>query len=263
MLDFKLLKLSIQDYFTKDMLKLIIYPLFGSAIVMFILFFTIADMGLSSLEDTQVQIQTHQTMIENGQVHEESTTQSYTGNSIFDFLLRYTITSWIVSFLVYTIGLFAVGYLSIFISLIIVGFLTPKILAIIHKRHYNDLQLEVGYETITTSIFTLIKTVFIMLILFIILIPLYFIPFINIFAINLPFYYFFHKILNYDVSANLMSKKRFHQIYYFNKTPFRVKTVFLYTISLIPFVAFFIAIFYIIFIGHSYFKLLKNDIDGD
>ncbi len=263
MLDFKLLKLSIEDYFTKDMLKLIIYPLFGSAIVMFILFFSIADMGLSSLEDTQIQIQTHQTMIENGQVHEESTTQSYSGNSIIDFLLRYTITSWIVSFLVYTIGLFAIGYLSIFISLIIVGFLTPKILSIIHKRHYKDLQLEEGYDSAVTSILKLLKTAFIMLLLFIVLMPLYFIPLINIFAINLPFYYFFHKILNYDVSANLMSKKKFQQLYYFNKTPMRIKTIFLYTISLIPFVAFFIAIFYIIFIGHSYFKLLEDDINGD
>jgi len=262
-MNFKLLKLSIQDYFTKDMLKLIIYPLFGSVIVMFMLFFTVADIGLSSLENTQLQIQTHQTMIENSQVHEESTIQSYTGNSVIDFLLRYTITSWIVSFLVYTIGLFAVGYLSIFISLIIVGFLTSKILSIIHKRHYKNLQLEEGYDTIITSIFKLIKTAFIMLILFIVLIPLYFIPLINIFAINLPFYYFFHKILNYDVSANIMSKKKFQQLYYVNKTPMRIKTIFLYTISLIPFVAFFIAIFYIIFIGHSYFKLLEDDINGD
>ncbi|MEA2019518.1 MAG: EI24 domain-containing protein [Campylobacterota bacterium] len=263
MLDIKLLQLSIKDYFTKDMLKLIIYPLLGSLIVMFILFFTIADMGLSSLEETQIEIQTHQTLIENGQINEETTTQTYTGNSILDFLLRYTITSWIVSFLVYTIGLFAVGYLSIFISLIIVGFLTPKILSIIHKRHYKELKLEYGYDTILNTIFTLFKTTLIMILLFIVLIPLYFIPIVNIFAINLPFYYFFHKILNYDVSANLMTKNKFQQLYYFNRTSIRAKTIFLYTISLIPFVAFFIAIFYIIFIGHSYFKLLENDTNGD
>ena len=89
MLDFKLLKLSIEDYFTKEMLKLIVFPLLGSIFVMFFLFFTVANSGLSSLENTQLQIQTHQTMIENGQINEESTTQSYTGNSIIDFLLRY------------------------------------------------------------------------------------------------------------------------------------------------------------------------------
>ncbi|MGK0256419.1 MAG: hypothetical protein ACI81I_001036, partial [Arcobacteraceae bacterium] len=142
MLDFKILKISIKDYLTKDMLKLIIFPLLGSILLLFIVFYSIADMGLSHLENTQIQIQQHQTMVENGVVNEISTNETYTGNSIFDFLLRYTVTSWIVSFLVYTIGLFAIGYLSIFTSLIIVGFLTPHILHTIHQKHYSHLVLE-------------------------------------------------------------------------------------------------------------------------
>ncbi|MEA3512925.1 MAG: EI24 domain-containing protein [Campylobacterota bacterium] len=259
MLDINILKLSIKDYFTKDMLKLIIYPLIGSVLVMYFLFFSIASSGLDSLEQTQIQIQTHQTMVENGNINEETTTEIYTGNSIFDFLLKYTVTSWIVSFLVYTVGLFAMGYLSIFISLIVVGFLTPKILSIIHKRHYSSLALDYGYESIFGSVFFLLKSAFIMIVLFIFLIPLFFIPFINIIAINLPFYYFFHKMLNYDVSSNIMPKDKFKKLYYINKTNLRAKTLLLYTVSLIPFVAFFIAIFYIIYIGHSYYKLLEED----
>jgi hypothetical protein len=255
----KLLEISIKDYFTKDMLKLIIFPLLGSFIIMIILFYSIADMGLSHLENTQLQIQQHQTMVENGVVNEISTNETYTGNSILDFLLRYTVTSWIVTFLVYTVGLFAIGYLSIFTSLIIVGFLTPRILHTIHKRHYSHLALEEGYDTIIGSLFKLLKITLVMFILLILFIPLYFIPIVNIVAINLPFYYLFHKMLNYDVSANIMSHEKFKQLYYFNKSSFRAKTLFLYVISLIPFVAFFIAIFYIIFIGHSYFTLLEKD----
>jgi len=257
----QLLNISLKDYLTKDMLKLIIFPLLGSFILMLILFYSIADMGLSSLENTQIQIQQHQTMIENGVINESTTNETYTGNSIIDFLLRYTVTSWIVSFLVYTVGLFAIGYLSIFTSLIIVGFLTPTILHTIHKRHYSHLKLEEGYDTILGSLFKLLKTMLIMIILLIVFIPFYFIPFVNILAINLPFYYLFHKMLNYDVSANIMTHERFKKIYYFNKSSFRTKTLLLYTVSLIPFVAFFISIFYIIFIGHSYFQLLEKD-DG-
>jgi len=256
---FELLNISIKDYLTKDMLKLIVFPLLGSFIVMIILFYSIADMGLSSLENTQIQIQQHQTMIENGVISESTTNETYTGNSILDFLLRYTITSWIVSFLVYTVGLFAIGYLSIFTSLIIVGFLTPRILDTIHKRHYSHLELEEGYDTIIGSIFKLLKTTLVMLLLFILFIPFYFIPIVNIIAINLPFFYLFHKMLNYDVSANIMSDEKFKKIYYFNKSSFRGKTLLLYVVSLIPFVAFFISIFYIIFIGHSYFQLLEKD----
>jgi len=259
MLDLKLLQISIKDYFTKDMLKLIIFPLLGSFIVMIIAFYSIADMGLSHLEDTQIQIQQHQTMVENGVVNETSSDETYTGSSIIDFLLRYTVTSWIVSFLVYMVGLFAIGYLSIFTSLIIVGFLTPKILHTIHQRHYNTLELEEGYDTIIGGVFKLLKTVVVMIILLIVFIPFYFIPLVNIVAINLPFYYLFHKMLNYDVSANIMSKERFQKLYYINKSSFRAKTFLLYAVSLIPFVAFFIAIFYIIYIGHSYFHLLDTE----
>ena len=259
MLDIKLLQLSIKDYFTKDMLKLIIFPLLGSFIVMIIAFYSIADMGLSHLEDTQIQIQQHQTMVENGVVNETSSDETYTGSSIIDFLLRYTVTSWIVSFLVYTVGLFAIGYLSIFTSLIIVGFLTPKILHTIHKKHYRTLELEEGYDTIVGGVFKLLKTVVVMFLLLIVFIPFYFIPIVNIVAINLPFYYLFHKMINYDVSANIMTKEKFQKIYYINKSSLRAKTFLLYVVSLIPFVAFFIAIFYIIYIGHSYFHLLERD----
>jgi len=259
MFDFKLLNISIQDYFTKDMLKLIFFPLLGSFVALIIIFYSIADMGLSSLEDTQIQIQQHQTMVENGEIIETSSDETYTGSSIIDFLLRYTVTSWIVGALVYTVGFFAIGYLSIFTSLIIVGFLTPTILQIVHKRHYPDLQLEEGYDTILGALFKLLKTVLVMFILLIVFIPFYFIPLVNIVAINLPFYYLFHKMINYDVSANLMTKEKFKKIYYFNKGSFRGKTFMLYAVSLIPFVAFFIAIFYIIYIGHSYLSLLEKD----
>jgi len=257
----KTLQISIKDYFSKDIIKLILFPLFGSLIVLYFLFFSFASGELDNLEQTTIKIQTHQTMVENGQIVEESTNQTYTGSGILDFLLSYSITSSIVSFFVYTLGLFAIGYLSIFISLIIIGFLSPRILSIIHKKHYPNLQLEEGFDTTFTGISKLIKTFLMMCLLIIILTPLYFIPFINIIAINLPFYYFFHKMLNYDVGANLMGIERFKRVYYINKSSLRARTLLLYIISLIPFIAFFIATFYIIFIGHSYYDMLEKDIN--
>ena len=257
--DINLLKLSIKDYLTKPMLSIVMYPLIGSAFVLYIVFFSIADFGLDSLENTQLQIEQHQTEVINGEVVETDVKQSYTGSSIMDFLLQYTVTSWIVSFLVYTIGLFAIGYISIFISLLIVGLLTPRILAIIHRKHYAGIVVD-GYGTIIGGIWKLIKTALVMVLLFFMLIPLYFIPLVNIFAINLPFYYFFHKMLHYDVGSTIMQKENFDKIYYLNKSSMRLKTLFLYSISLIPFMAFFIAVFYIIYLGHTYFvELLKQN----
>ncbi len=249
-----ILFLSIKDYFTKPMLGIVLYPLLGSILVLYFAFFSIADIGLDQLSNTQLQIEQHQTQILNGEVVENSTSETYTGSSIVNFFLQYTVTSWIVSFLVYTIGIFAIGYLSIFVSLLIVGLLTPKILAIVHKRHYTSFKVD-GYGTILGGIWKLIKTTLIMLFLLIALSPFYFIPLINIIAINLPFYYFFHKMLNYDVASTLMQKENAKKLYFYNSTSVRFKTLWLYVVSLIPFVAFFIAVFYIIYLGHTYFTM--------
>ncbi|MEA3289742.1 MAG: EI24 domain-containing protein [Campylobacterota bacterium] len=253
-----ILNKSLKDYFTKDILKIVLYPLMGSLLVLYFAFFTIADMGLDTLENTTIEIQKHEASIENGEITESTIKEElYTGNSVIDFLLQYTVTSWIVSFLVYTVGLFAIGYLSIFVSLLIVGLLTPKILSIIQKKHYPNIPID-GYGTLNNGLVKTIKTALIMLGLFIILLPFYFIPVINMIAINIPLFYFFHKMLHYDVSSTLISTEKFSQIYNENKTTMRIKTLSLYIASLIPFAAFFLSVFYIVYLGHTYFLKLSN-----
>lgn len=252
-----ILKISIKDYATKPMLKMILYPVLGTLVVLYISFFAMANIGLDSLENTQIQIQQYETKVENGEVIESETIESYTGSSILDFLLKYTVTSWIVSFIVYVLGLFLIGYISIFISLIIVGFLTPRILAIIHKRHYPSLEIN-SQTSILDFLFFMVKSFFILICLFIVLIPFYFIPIINIIAINIPFFYFFHKMLHFDIASTITSKEEFGQVYYPNKSYMRMKSLFLYAISLIPFTALFLSIFYIIYLGHTYFRKLEN-----
>lgn len=241
------------------MLKIAFIPFLITLSILYFAFFSIASTGLDSLQETSLKIKTHETYIENGVTNTTTTTQTYTGNWLFDFLLKYSITSWIVNFLVYTVGSFFILWISLFISIIIIGFLTPNILNILQKKHYPNLIFN-GYGNLTNSIFKLLKSLLVMIILFFILIPFYFIPVINIVAINLPFYYFFHKMLHYDVASTIMKKERFDKIYYFNKSSMRLKTLFLYSVSLIPFVAFFIAVFYIIYLGHTYFvELLKQN----
>jgi succinate dehydrogenase hydrophobic anchor subunit len=258
MSEIQLLKKSLKDYLTPELLKFLIYPLIGSIIVLYFAFFSAASFGLDALENAQLEVQQHQTKIENGIIDESTTVESYTGSSILDFLLKHTITSWIVSFLVYTVGIFAIGYMSIFISLLIIGMLTPKILSIIHKKHYPHIDITNGYGNILNAIFKLINSAIVMIILFIFLIPFYFIPVINIFIINIPFFYFFHKMLHFDVSSTLLEKEKFSELYYKNKTAMRGRSLFLYSLSLIPFTAFFISVFYIVYLGHAYFQKIDK-----
>jgi len=247
--------LSIKDLFTLKMIKYSILPFVLSMLVLYILFFVLAGMSLDSLGS--MNIESTQTTLQNGVPHTDSFSATLEGTSIIQFLMSHAITSWIATFLVYTVGSFLTLYLSIFIALIIVGFLTPTILKEIQRRHYNDVEI-VGHSNIVEALLLTLKWAITMLVMFIVFVPLYFIPLVNIIAFNLPLYYFFHKIMTYDVSSTICTKDEAMKIKFFNATTIRLKTLGLYLISLIPFVVFFASVFYIIYLGHSYFLETKK-----
>lgn len=246
-----ILSLSIKDLFSAKMMKYSILPFVFSMIIMYVLFFVVAGIGLDQLGT--MDIQSSQTTIENGIPHTESFAATLEGTAIIKFLMSSALTSWIASFLVYTIGTFLTLYFSIFIALLVIGFLTPLILKEIQKRHYSDVEM-IGYSNLFEALFLVLKWVAIMIVLFIVLVPLYFIPFVNVIAFNFPLYYFFHKMMTYDVSSTICTKEEAMKIKFFHATTLRLKTLGLYLLSLIPFVIFFASVFYVIYLGHSYFQ---------
>jgi len=218
-------------------------------------FFILAGIGLDQLGSMDVQ--STQTTIQNGIPHTESFSAKLEGTAIIQFLMSYAITSWIASFLVYAIGGFFVLYASIFIAIIVIGFLTPLVMRELQNRHYKDVEL-IGHSNIISAILSMIKWGFVMLLLFFLLIPLYFIPIVNLIAFNFPLYYFFHKMILYDISTNICTDEEDKQIRFFNKNMLRGKTLLLYLISLVPFAIFFGAIFYVIYLGNTYFVEVKK-----
>lgn len=250
-----LILLSIKDFFTSQMLKYSLAPFILTLVFMYILFFVVAGIGVESLG--QMQVQTTETTLQNGIPHTENVNTMLEGTAIIQFLMSYAITSWIATFLIYAIGSFLVLYTSIFIAVIVIGFLTPFVLKELQHRHYNDIEM-IGYSNIITGILSVIKWALIMILLFIILIPFYFIPLVNIVAFNLPLYYFFHKMITFDISSNICTKEENKKIHYFSANKIRLKTLALYLISLIPFAIFFGAIYYVIYLGHTYFIEVKK-----
>ncbi|AXH15551.1 EI24 domain-containing protein [Malaciobacter mytili] len=240
----ELVNISLKDFFTKKMLKFALLPLLFTLLVMYILFFSAAGYGLENLDIMITQVQNGQNVIidENAPFYYDWA----------NFLLQYSITAWLVGFLVYTVGIIFIMMFSVFLTLVIIGFLTPFILKVIHKRHYSSLPMS-GHGSLLSPLFILIKSLFVMVFLFIILIPLYFIPFINIIAFNIPIYYFFHKLLNYDVASTILSNEEFNVIYKKEKNSFRIRTFLLYMLSLVPFITLFSAVFFVIYLGHGYF----------
>ena len=250
-----LLSLSIKDLLTSKMMKYSVMPFFISIIVLYVLFFTIAGIGLESLGSMDVSTTT--TSVENGVPHTDSFTANLEGTALVKFLMGSAMTSWIATFLVYTIGSFLTLYFSIFVALLVIGFLTPYILKEIQFRHYKDIEM-IGHSNVVESVFLMLKWIAIMLLMFIVFIPLYFIPLLGVLIFNIPLYYLFHKVLTYDVSSTICTKDEALKIKFFNATALRMKTLVLYVISLIPFVVFFASVFYVIYLGHSYFVEVRK-----
>jgi len=250
-----LLTLSIKDFFTPKMLKFAILPFIITIVFMYIIFFVIAGLGVEQLSN--IDIQSSQTYMQDGVPHTETIITKIQGLGIIQFLMSYAITSWIATFLIYAIGGFVTIYASIFIAVILIGFLTPAVLKVLQQRHYKDVEM-IGYSNLISSILLLLRWSFTMLLLFIILIPFYFIPVVNIVAFNFPLYYFFHKMITFDIASNICTAEENKQIKYFSGNNIRLKTLALYLISLIPFAIFFGAIFYVIYLGNTYFEEVKK-----
>ncbi|WP_457749457.1 EI24 domain-containing protein [Sulfurimonas sp.] len=253
-----ILALSIKDLFTKKMLMYSLMPFVISMLILYILFFIVAGLGVDQL--TTMEIQSTQTTIQNGIPHTESFQATLAGTGIMKFLMSSALTSWIATFLIYTIGGFMTLYASIFVALLVIGFLTHAILKEIHYRHYQDVAM-IGYSNAAEGIFLTLKWMLVMIVLFFVFIPLYFIPVVNIIAFNFPLYYFFHKMMIYDVSSAICTKEEAMKIRFFHANTLRLKTLGLYLLSLIPFVIFFASVFYVIYLGHNYFievRKLRN-----
>jgi hypothetical protein len=250
-----ILLISIKDFLTPKMLKYSILPFIISLVVLYIVFFVIAGIGVEQLGTLSVE--SSQTTIEGGVPHTENFSATLTDSSIIKFLMHYAVTSWLATFFIYVVGTFLAIYLSIFLAVIIIGFLTPFVLLEIQRRSYSDV-LMIGHSNLLYSIFLVLKSVIVMILLFILLIPFYFIPFLNIIALNLPMYYFFHKMLIFDLSSNICTKEETKEIAYFKANNLRAKTALLYLISLVPFAIFFTAIFFVIYLGHTYFLATRE-----
>ena len=250
-----LLILSIKDFMSVQMLKYALLPFIISMVILYTLFFLLAGAGLDALGSLDVQ--STQTTIQNGIPHTESIKAHLEGSAIIKFLMSHAITSWIATFLVYAIGGFFTLYLSIIVALLVIGFLTPFVLKELHLRHYQDVEM-IGYSNIFNDLFSILKWAFIMLLLFFLFIPLYFIPLVNIVAFNFPLYYFFHKVMTFDIASNICTKEEDYLMKYKFGTGLRLKTLVLYLISLIPFAIFFGAIFFVIYLGNTYFNGIRQ-----
>ncbi|MEE3777101.1 EI24 domain-containing protein [Campylobacter sp. CX2-4080-23] len=176
--------------------------------------------------------------------------QAYaSGDRFIAWLISLSLVQFIITSSFYVISIFLAIILSVAIAAVITGFLTPYIVKFINQKYYN---YNTTPEPSNIRVLNLIFITFIKFILiFLICIPLLFIPVINLFILNLPFFYLFYRLMLIDVASNTSDRLIFEvDLQKGGGVKFFSASVIFYIITLIPFVGLFSQIFFVIFLSH-------------
>ena len=90
---------SIKDFFTSSMLKIALVPLIVTMIILYMLFFTAADFGISSLQEIAQASQNGQEVV----IDENAPFYFVWMTYLIVLLFKYSFSSWIAGFLFYSI----------------------------------------------------------------------------------------------------------------------------------------------------------------
>lgn len=268
-----LFTLSLKDFFTPYFLGLALLPLI---ITLSILFVSLS-FAMQTLNEKM------------NSVHIEKTTQTYTSptqsqtessvnitfddnksttTSLFDInpmalfesiqssqvlasMLQNEYLRWILEKIIILIASYFILILAVIIAVIIVGFFTPLVVKKLKSRHYPPFEIK-GHGSILYVIWYAVKSFLIMLLLYLVLIPFYFIPVLNIIAFNLPAFYFFHKMLIFDVGSTLNTKEEYLRIKATVGNQILLRTFLMYLLTMVPFVGVFFPLLFVIYLSHIF-----------
>jgi hypothetical protein len=177
--------------------------------------------------------------------------ESIQSSQILASMLENEYLRWIIEKVVYLVASYFILIIAVIIAVIIVGFFTPLVVKKLKSRHYPPFEIK-GHGSLLEVIWHAVKSFLIMILLYLVLIPFYFIPVLNIIAFNLPAYYFFHKMLVFDVGSTLNTKEEFMRIKTIVGNQILLRTFLMYLLTMIPFVGVFFPLLFVIYLSHIF-----------
>ena len=240
MIKTELFKKSISDFLSAKLLLISIVPFLISFVLFLYLYLGVGGDAIETFKQS----------IENGVVP----FLDPDAHPILTYILTIGVFKWLFSLFFYLVGALAVVLLSVVVAVVVVGFFTPYIVKVIREKHYPDFVIKNENFTIGVTIWHFVKVFSIFILLFLVALPFLFIPGINFFAINIPFYYLFHNFLVLDVGSSINSKEEFKKVSKKHKLLFRSTTLSLYGFSLIPLVSMIFQVLFVIILAHQFFS---------
>jgi len=236
---------ALKDFFTFKFLSLTFAPF----VITFLLLSFIFWGAGGSIVDILTQLAQNPEAINNPEiakfVQEHPWIASIVGSTVFKILF---------GTIVAVLGTLLAILLSTALATVIMGFFTSTVVKEIHKRHYQTVLLEGGISVF--GYLSLMAKVLIRVVgIFILAGVLYFIPLVNVIALNIPFYYLFHSFLTLDVGGEIFDKKELEEVLNSHKFKIMSTTLILYLITLIPLAGMVLQVYFVSVMAHLFFRL--------
>ncbi len=155
------------------------------------------------------------------------------------------------------LGILLGSYLILLFAMIITGFMTDSLVKAVHDKHYPHTDYQ-GHGTISGMLWKLLKFGLLMLLLFLVTIPMLFIPLINLVWFWILGFLFFRYSLVLDVGQVILPESIFNEVKGLgNWTPTLTLGGF-FMLSLLPVLSLFAPVFAVIALSHYYFDVLST-----
>ncbi|TLD81226.1 hypothetical protein LS70_008010 [Helicobacter sp. MIT 11-5569] len=173
--------------------------------------------------------------------------------TLFDYTLKASV------FVFFALALFG---LSLLVSLAISAFVAPYVVRFIRDSHYPQCSLD-GKAKLVTSLLGLFGIYVLYFLALILLLPVYFIPFVGGFVMLLPTYWLFFKTTLGDVGEEIFTKETLKLVKKTQKGRIQSVMLPLFGINLIPVIGFFSPVFALSVLAHLFFDIKCKDSYGN
>lgn len=155
------------------------------------------------------------------------------------------------------LGLLLGSYLTLLFAMIITAFMTDSLVKVVHDKHYPHTDYQ-GHGSMGGLFWKMFKFGLLLLLLFIVTIPMLFIPLINIVWFWLLGFLFFRFALVLDVGQVILPKAMFNEVKGLSNWTPTLTLGGLFLLSIVPFMSLFAPVFAVIALSHYYFDLLSS-----
>ncbi|PAF48196.1 peptidase [Helicobacter sp. 12S02634-8] len=167
------------------------------------------------------------------------------------------IGSALIAALLYILLGFFVIILALIGNVFIAIFYTPLAIKYLHKKYYPNLQIS-SFGGIGEVIGHYIKYLVYFILSTLILIPLYFIPLIGVFAILIPHFFFFKNTMFFDVGSSIFEVSDYHHTLKTHKISHYQISIIAYLFALIPVFNLFATLLQTLIIARYFLEIKQN-----